>query len=88
MDGAPGSILRKDVTPIYGGNAPTNAAQKLGNEVALNVGKGGPGAGRTMYGKSGSQQQYGSPAGQPKPQGADILSSFGAGSPNVAARKR
>jgi hypothetical protein len=55
----------------------------LGNEVALNVGKGGCGAGRTLYGKSGAQQQYGPVAGSPKPQGRDILRDFG---PDVPGR--
>jgi hypothetical protein len=35
---------------------------KFGNEVALNVGKGGCGTGRTLYGQAGSQGQHGSPA--------------------------
>ena len=35
---------------------------KFGNEVALNVGKGGPGAGRTLHGQSGSQGCHGQPA--------------------------
>jgi hypothetical protein len=50
----------------------------FGNEVALNVGKGGCGTGRTLYGQSGSQQQYG--AGNPGSAPAknrDILSEFG-----------
>jgi hypothetical protein len=41
----------------------------FGNEVALNVGKGGCGTGRTLYGQSGTQGQHGSVAGNPKPQG-------------------
>jgi hypothetical protein len=50
---------------------------KFGNEVSLNVGKGGCGTGRTIY-KTGSQDQHGQPAqGNPSPQGRDILSSFG-----------
>ena len=48
----------------------------FGNEVALNVGGGGPGKGRTLYGQSGSQGQYGS-GGPQKPAGRDILNSFG-----------
>jgi hypothetical protein len=32
---------------------------KFGNEVALNVGKGGCGTGRTLYGQSGSQGTHG-----------------------------
>jgi hypothetical protein len=35
---------------------------KFGNEVALNVGKGGCGTGRTLYGQSGSQGTHGAPA--------------------------
>lgn len=50
---------------------------KFGNEVALNVGKGGCGTGRTIH-KTGSQDQHGQPAqGNPEPAGRDILSSFG-----------
>jgi hypothetical protein len=41
----------------------------FGNEVALNVGKGGPGAGRTLYGQSGQQGQHGPVAGSPRPAG-------------------
>jgi hypothetical protein len=51
---------------------------KFGNEVALNVGKGGPGAGRTLYGQSGQQGCHGQPAsGNPQPQQGDILSQYG-----------
>jgi hypothetical protein len=51
---------------------------KFGNEVALNVGKGGPGKGRTLYGQSGQQGMHGSPApGNPPAQGRDTLSEFG-----------
>jgi hypothetical protein len=39
-----------------------------GNELVTNVGKGGPGAGRTLYGQSGQQGCHGSPApGNPVP---------------------
>jgi hypothetical protein len=49
---------------------------KLGNEVALNVGKGGPGAGRKVYG-CGTQGVQGSVnPGQASPK-RDILSEFG-----------
>jgi len=47
---------------------------KFGNEVALTVGKGGCGTGRTNYGQSGSQRQWGNDAGSPRPKGRDILS--------------
>jgi len=41
----------------------------LGNEVALNVGGGGPGTGRTIY-KTGTQCMTGAPAqGNPPPSG-------------------
>src|SRR5262249_8008922 len=39
--------------------APTAAGIRLGNEVAGNVGVGGPGKGRTLYGQSGSNKVYG-----------------------------
>src|SRR5262249_8880869 len=45
---------------------------KFGNEVALNVGKGGCGTGRTIY-RTGTQSQHGNVAGTPRPQGRDIL---------------
>jgi hypothetical protein len=49
---------------------------KFGNELALNVGKGGPGTGRTVY-ASGSQGTQGSVnPGKPSPS-RDILGSFG-----------
>jgi len=32
----------------------------FGNELVNNIGKGGPGAGRTLYGQSGLQGQHGS----------------------------
>jgi hypothetical protein len=40
----------------------------MGNEIALNVGKGGPGTGRTLYGQCGTQGQHpnGNPNGKPK----------------------
>jgi len=34
----------------------------FGNQIATNVGKGGPGAGRTLHGQSGSQGCHGQPA--------------------------
>jgi hypothetical protein len=46
---------------------------KFGNEVALNVGKGGCGTGRTIH-STGSQGTHGQPAaGNPRPQGRGIL---------------
>jgi hypothetical protein len=53
---------------------------KFGNEVALNVGKGGPGTGRDVH-ASGSQGQHGQPAqGNPPAQQGDILNQYG---PNI-----
>jgi hypothetical protein len=41
---------------------------KFGNEVALNVGKGGCGTGRTLYGQAGSQGTHGATnPGNPPP---------------------
>jgi hypothetical protein len=46
----------------------------FGNEVALNVGKGGCGTGRTLYGQAGSQGTHGSVnPGNPRPPGRGIL---------------
>jgi hypothetical protein len=40
----------------------------FGNEVAGNVGRGGPGAGRTLYGQSGQQGMHGAAnPGNPRP---------------------
>jgi hypothetical protein len=48
---------------------------KFGNEVALNVGKGGCGTGRTLYGQSGSQGTHGSvnPGNPPPNRQRDAL---------------
>jgi hypothetical protein len=45
---------------------------KFGNEVALNVGKGGCGTGRTIH-ERGSQDMHGSAAGSRRPAGRGIL---------------
>jgi len=81
-----GKILRGGVEPTFKGTMPVGGpgGVMLGNEAALNVGKGGPGTGRTLFGQCGTQSQYGSPAGKPAPQGKDILNEFG---PNVPGRK-
>jgi hypothetical protein len=44
---------------IKGRPLPPGLSVKLGNECATDVGKGGPGAGRKLYGQSGSNQTYG-----------------------------
>jgi len=49
-----------------------------GNLVAGDVGGGGPGKGRTLYGQSGTQGQHGPVArGENVPGRRDILSEFG-----------
>ena len=58
-----------EVGPAY------HSGVKLGNEKALDVGKGGPGAGRTVM-KSGSQNQWGPPnqgeSPRSEPRGFDV----------------
>jgi hypothetical protein len=56
----------------YRGEPPHNNRNfnpvKYGNELATNVGRGGPGTGRTLYGQAGSQGCHGQPAaGNPPP---------------------
>ena len=46
---------------VQGKSLPAGLSQPLGNAVALNVGCGAPGAGRKLYGQSGSNQTYGKP---------------------------
>jgi hypothetical protein len=58
----------------------------LGNEVALNVKGGGPGAGREVT-RSGSQGVHGPVAGTSKPQGREILREFGPDSAIVRNRR-
>jgi hypothetical protein len=65
------------------GVGPAYQASKLGNEVALNVGAGAPGAGRTVH-HCGSQGVHGKPdPGNPPPAGKDIISEFG---PDIPGR--
>jgi len=55
-----GKVLRGAVENLHQG--PSFQPVAFGNSVALNVGKGSPGAGRNLYGQSGSQGCYGAPA--------------------------
>lgn len=48
-----------------------------GNQLATNVGRGGPGTGRTLYGQGGTQGTHGPIAGSPRPPSRDVLSQFG-----------
>jgi len=49
----------------------------LGNQLATNVGGGGPGTGRTLYGQGGTQQMHGAPVQGSSPAPKDFLSQFG-----------
>jgi hypothetical protein len=73
-------VTNKDETGYRGEifhKPPNFQPVKFGNEVALNVGKGGCGTGRTIY-STGSQDQHGQPAsGNPPAKNTDILSQFG-----------
>ena len=62
--------------PIHQGAALRPAP--LGNAKALDVGKGGCGTGRTLYGQAGVQGQHGAAApGNPPAKSTDILRQFG-----------
>jgi hypothetical protein len=69
--------LQGDHVTAFGGSQTPYRGERLhndrnfqpvpfGNEVALNVGKGGPGTGRTIY-KTGTQCQTGTNPGNPRP---------------------
>ena len=59
-------ILKNVPQPVFGGGAAIPS--RLGNEIATNVGRGGPGVGRTRIMRSGQQGQYGSVnPGNPRP---------------------
>jgi hypothetical protein len=74
----------KRLNPVEPKFTQSPASVKLGNEVAKNVGGGGPGTGRTVH-ACGSQQSPG-PA-RPMAKGTDILSQFGPESPGVRDRR-
>jgi hypothetical protein len=66
----------KAVEPVFQGRAAHGGNAPLGNAVALNVGKGGPGTGRDVS-RSGSQSCYG-----PSAQGVNV----GSGPSKVTGR--
>jgi hypothetical protein len=76
-----GTDLGRKVNPTevtYKGRAPAGdpGGIPLGNQKSLDVGGGGPGKGRNLYGQSGTNQQYGPAApamGTPRPRGRDTL---------------
>jgi hypothetical protein len=55
-NGRPGGMVQRKDAPLH---VPAKAPSRLGNDLALNVGRGGPGAGRFLHGQSGSQGTYG-----------------------------
>jgi len=55
---------------LYSGKGMQTGVQ-LGNAKATDVGRGGPGTGRTVH-RAGSQGQHGPVAGQPKPLAREI----------------
>jgi hypothetical protein len=63
--------FKRDPLPIG-----TASQVPLGNQLATNVGKGGPGAGRDVH-RSGSQGQHGPAVSGHSPERRDILSEFG-----------
>jgi hypothetical protein len=83
IDGG-GKTVGRAVEPMYSGNLVRPGQPGLGNAVALNVGGGGPGTGRTLFGQAGTNAQHGPAAGKPAPQGREILREFG---PDVPGRK-
>ena len=62
-------------------DAGAGTPSRLGNEVALNVGRGGVATGRTIY-RTGSQQGM---TTREIPSGRDILGDFG---PEIGGRRR
>jgi hypothetical protein len=68
-----GREVQRNDPPMY---KPAPAPTRMGNDMAKDVGRGRPGAARTVH-SSGSQGQHGQAAGTAQPQGRDILSEFG-----------
>jgi hypothetical protein len=72
--------------PVFAGNKP--AGTQLGNAKATDIGKGGPGTGRSVMAR-GSQGVHGPVRGPAPIQGRDILGAFGPESnPASLVRKR
>lgn len=62
--------VKQVLTKLEAKPATKPAAVPLGNEVAKNVGAGGPGKGRTVY-ASGSQGKHGEAVNVPRDKGSD-----------------
>jgi hypothetical protein len=67
------------------GKTPAGGAVPLGNQLANNVGKGGPGAGRVVH-HCGSQGTS-SPTRSPNASGKDILGMYGPDTSNARNRR-
>jgi hypothetical protein len=63
MGGGKNGTIQRNDPPLH---VPAQAPSRLGNDLALNVGRGGPGAGRFNHGPSGSQGMH---QGSSNPQG-------------------
>jgi hypothetical protein len=61
--------------PLHRG--PSFQKTMFGNQKALDVGKGGPGTGRDVHASDSQGTWDGANPGNPRPQGRDILSSYG-----------
>jgi hypothetical protein len=59
--------------PVRNGLTPAGGAVPLGNQIATNVGKGGVGTGRTLYGQCGSQGTHGAPAPGNPPKAGELF---------------
>jgi hypothetical protein len=64
-----GKVLPNPASSLMAGSFTRPGQPELGNSKALDVGGGGPGKGRVLYGQSGTQAQHGPVAGEPKPVG-------------------
>jgi hypothetical protein len=53
----------------------------LGNALTNNIGPGGPGSGRTLYGQGGTQQMHGAPVQGSTPAPRDTLAEYGRDAP-------
>ena len=81
-----GKVLRNAVEPMMSGKLIRPGQPEMGNTLAPAT-VCGPGGSRTLYGQSGTNQQYGGVAGKPAPAGKDILNDFGPDSAIVSGRK-
>jgi hypothetical protein len=77
---------RQVVNPIERLEGRQGISVPLGNEVARNVGGGGPGAGRVVM-KTGSQSTHGSVNPGRSTPARDILNDFGPDSAGVRSRR-